>query len=196
MQVSMSTASRTNGRLPSEFERRALEKREQSPRLRFKVGDLVVYGSHGIARVRATSNSGVGGADVIVLEFEDGLSMTLPVERAHARLRALVGVAEIASVQRALRSKEASEPATWRLRRKMMQEKINAGDAVGLAEIVRDAAQRDTRVIDRGQTTSLSLTERQLYLRARKLLAAEIGAFQGADEAAGDEWIEKQLVES
>ena len=69
------------------------------------------------------------------------------------------------------------------------------GEAVGLAEGIRDGVRRANRATVPGGPAQMSLSERQLYLKARKLLSQEIGAARGiaADEA--DAWITEQLGE-
>ncbi len=161
---------------------------------RLRVGDLVVYGAHGIGRVSAIDGAGRGRPGVVVVEFENALRMTLPIAQAHARLRRLVDDAEIASVSKALRSTEPADPVSWRLRKKISEEKIASGEAIGLAEVVRDAVTREALTDVRGRPIALSWQDRRVYLQARKLLAAEVGAFHGTDLSEGDDWIERQLT--
>src|SRR5438876_6352037 len=73
----------------------------EEPRL--AVGDLVVYASHGIGRVESRKDHGRNGG-VLVLVFENGLKVTLPLDRARSTLRALPGEAELEAVQRTLGS--------------------------------------------------------------------------------------------
>jgi RNA polymerase-interacting CarD/CdnL/TRCF family regulator len=72
--------------------------------------------------------------------------------------------------------------------------KVIDGDATGLAEVIRDASRRDERAAARKEPGKLSLTERQLYLTARQLLADEIGASRGVDPSEADAWIGDQLA--
>jgi hypothetical protein len=71
---------------------------------------------------------------------------------------------------------------------------VTSGEAAGLAEVIRDASRRNERATARKEPGRLSLTERQLYLKARKLLADEIGASRGVDAPAADAWIGDQLA--
>ena len=68
-------------------------------------------------------------------------------------------------------------------------DKIAAGEPVGLAEVVRDAVVRQRR----SPSGALSMYERELYLKARRLLAAELGAATATDEAQAEAWIDGQL---
>ena len=70
---------------------------------------------------------------------------------------------------------------------------MTVGDAVSLAEVVRDGVRREAREPRGGEAVKLSLTERQLYLKARRLLADEIGVSRGVGALEADTWIGDQL---
>jgi RNA polymerase-interacting CarD/CdnL/TRCF family regulator len=120
--------------------------------------------------------------------------VTLPVDRASAYLRPLAGESEVAAVAKTLRATGAAEDDSWQRRTKAAKGKLVAGDAVALAEIVRNAVRRDGQATPGGGTIRLSAYERELYLEARQLLAAELGISRGVDEVAADAWIEDQLT--
>src|SRR5690349_756878 len=69
--------------------------------LRLAVGDRVVYASHGIGRIESREPHGASG-ELLVLVFESGLKVTLPLERAQNALRSLSGEPELEEVQRTL----------------------------------------------------------------------------------------------
>jgi RNA polymerase-interacting CarD/CdnL/TRCF family regulator len=71
---------------------------------------------------------------------------------------------------------------------------VAGGDPLGLAEVVRDGARRQRRLIAKRNGSQLSPSERDLYIRARKLLSGEIGVVQGLEPAEADAWIEEQLA--
>jgi len=156
------------------------------------VGSFVVYGGHGVGRVILIQDaeSALDLRRTVVLEFAGGLSVTLPLQRAVTCLRPLVGEVELTHVREVLRSREARIEESWQARTKITRAKLAAGEAVGLAEVVRDLAVRQ-RGFSEG--TTLSSHERELYLRARRLLAAELAAATERDEAGADAWIEAQL---
>lgn len=160
------------------------------------VGDLVVYASHGIGRIARRENRGTRGAraDVVVLEFADGLSVTLPVERAAEYLRPVSGKAQIARVQKTLRGITEPGGEAWQKRFRATQIKVAVGEALALAEVVRDGARRDDGPTVRGEPGRLSASERDLYIKARRLLAAEISAARGIDLAEADAWIGDQVA--
>jgi RNA polymerase-interacting CarD/CdnL/TRCF family regulator len=64
---------------------------------------------------------------------------------------------------------------------------------VELAEVVRDGAQRKRALAARSSKSHLASGERDLYVRARRLLSEEIHVVRGVEEADADAWIEEQL---
>ena len=164
-------------------------------RVRLAVGDVVVYAAHGVGRVAAREKRVVLGAaqEVLVLELAGGLSVTLPVERARELLRPLLSKADLRRVQETLRRDHTLSEDVWLIRRKDTQVKVAGGDPLGLAEVVRDCARREQRLIA-NTGSQLSPSERDLYKRARRLLSAEIGLARDLELAEADDWIEEQLA--
>ena len=162
--------------------------------MRLAVGDVVVYAVHGVGRVAAREKRVVLGAaqEILVLELADGLSVTLPIERARELLRPLLSEGDLRRVQKALREDHTPSDDVWLKRRKDTQVKVKGGDPLGLAEVVRDGARREQSLI--AKRSRLSPSERDLYMRARRLLSGEIGLARGLEPAAADAWIEEQLA--
>ena len=153
-----------------------------------------MYGSHGAGRVASRQKRGLGEpCEIVVLDFAAGLSVTLPLERALEYLRPLAGETEMACVRTTLREDRAPSEEGWLKRYKATQAKVTAGETVGLAEVVRDSVRRDRRSTVYGRTKQLSSSERQLYLKARRLLADEIGLGCGFEPSEADDWITNQL---
>ena len=159
------------------------------------VGDSVVYASHGLGRVtlKETRNARDVECEVVVVEFREGLSVTLPLERAFEYLRPVSDEAELEQVRRVLRGSPV-EAAVWQTRLRVAQEKVAVGSAIGLAEVIRNSARRDEEIRARGNGGMLSLAERGLYQKARQLLADEIGSSRGIESAEADAWIDEQLA--
>ena len=166
----------------------ALAAGAQAP-LRLAVGDLVVYASHGIGRVESREDH-QGNGGTLVLLFENGLKVTLPLDRAQNALRSLSGEPELKEVQRTLGGD--SHPAAlehWSRRHRNAQAKLVAGSVSGLAEIVRDGEHRERARAKSGTASIRS----QLYRNARKLLVAEVAAARGIEPDAADAWIVQQI---
>jgi RNA polymerase-interacting CarD/CdnL/TRCF family regulator len=152
------------------------------------VGDLVVYASHGIGRVESREDHGESG-ETLVLVFENGLRVTLPLDRARSALRALSGEEELEAVQRTLGSDAPATSEHWSRRHRNSQAKLAGGTVSGLAEIVRDGAQRER---DRAKGGTAPFTN-QLYRTARQLLIAEVARVRGIEPDAADAWIVEQI---
>jgi CarD family transcriptional regulator len=160
------------------------------------VGDAVVYPAHGVGRVLARERRMVQGAmqEVVVLELAEGLSVTLPIDLARRQLRPLLSETDLGRVQKTLREDHTPSDDLWLKRRKNTQVKLAGGDPLGLAEVVRDGALRERRLIAKHNGSQLSAGERDLYRRARRLLSGEIGLAHGLDPVDADAWIEEQLA--
>jgi RNA polymerase-interacting CarD/CdnL/TRCF family regulator len=156
--------------------------------LRLRVGDRIVYGFHGVGLIAASGNE----PSTIVVEFSSGLRVTLPVARAREALRALSSESDLTRVGQILAAGEAPGEPQWSKRFRATREKITDGHVAGLAEVVRDGAHRERRQTTRSGS-STSPAERQLYIRARQLLAEEVGAARGIDLLEADDWITAQI---
>lgn len=116
------------------------------------------------------------------------------MERARELLRPLLSEADLRSVQRTLREEHTPSDLAWLKRRKDTQMKVAGGDPLRLAEVVRDGALRERRLVAKRAGSQLSLSERALYLKARRLLSGEIGLAHGLEPGEADAWIEEQLA--
>ena len=164
--------------------------------MKLAVGDVVVYPAYGAGRVAAREKRVVLGAEqeVVVLELGDGLSVTLPMHLARELLRPLVSEAGLRRVQETLREDGAPSGDVWVKRVKQVQAKLRGGDPLGLAEIVRDGARRERTVTANGTNSKLSISEKELCVKAQKRLSGEIGLARGLDRAEVDAWIDEQLA--
>lgn len=157
------------------------------------VGELVVYAGHGAGRVvaREQRSSGEARQEVVVIELSGNLTVTLPVTLARDNLRPLATEREMANVEQTLRTTAPPGEPVWLKRHKATRAKLAAGQLVGLAEIVSDGNSRHS-----AGTGRLSVSERELYLKARRLLASEIALVRGIQTATADDWIADQLTRS
>ena len=161
------------------------------PELNLAVGDIVVYASHGIGCIEARLSGDEDRRDLVVIAFESGLKVTLPVARAHGSLRRPSGEPEFAHVRRILGEAPGPRLEPWTKRLRSMQDRVNGGEVARLAEVVRDGLGREREQPARAGALKAS-SERGLYLQARKLLAAEIAFARGIDAADADAWIVEQ----
>jgi RNA polymerase-interacting CarD/CdnL/TRCF family regulator len=160
--------------------------------LDLSIGALVVYGGHGLGRVtgRRPSDGEDGQAATIVVEFTSGLSVILPLARAESCLRSPADAKAFEAVRAVLRSQNTTIERSWQTRTQTARAKIAAGEPVGLAEVVRDGAERQRRFAAGSKPSD---AEQQLYQKARRLLTAELAVATNIDEAEADTWIETQL---
>jgi CarD family transcriptional regulator len=163
--------------------------------MKLAVGDAVVYGTHGIGRVVALKKqAGQGDSqDVVVVELGDGLTATLPLERARGQLRPVASKADVSRVRETLREDRNLSFDPWLSRRREVLEKLAAGTLDGLAEIVSEGAQRERIRVANGGNARLPTAEREVFVKARGLLAGEIALALSLQPSAADDWIEEQL---
>jgi CarD family transcriptional regulator, regulator of rRNA transcription len=163
--------------------------------VRLAVGDIVVYGSHGAGPVTARRTRDDRGMrqEVIVLALAGGLSIELPLERARELLRPLADESDMSRVQATLGADRALSGDPWLKRRRDSLAKLTSGDPIGLAEIIRDSARRESSRSAKGAKVELSPGERELFRKARQLLSTEIAFVRGVDPDQANTWIDQQL---
>ena len=161
--------------------------------MRLRVGEIVVYGGHCPGRViaRKTGTTDAVFQEVVVLEFAATLMVTLPLPLAREQLRPLATKQELDGVKQTLRASPPVEEPLWLRRQKATRAKLAEGEPMGLAEVVSAGALRL-----QGNGGRLSVSERDLYLKARRLLAAEIGHIRGIEPTQAEGGITAQLVEA
>jgi CarD family transcriptional regulator, regulator of rRNA transcription len=159
------------------------------------VGDLVVYGNHGVGSIAARKEQRVLGAtrEVVVVELEDELTVTLPLELAQTQLRPIATGADLRRVREALRGDGELSVDPWLSRRRETMAKLTAGNPVQLAEIVSEGAQRERMRAAKGSKPQLSSGEREIFTKARRLLSGEIALALDIQPSAADGWIDKHL---
>jgi CarD family transcriptional regulator len=163
--------------------------------VRLRVGDVVVYRAHGVGRVVARETRSLRGAEqeVVAIELAEGLTVTLPLERARELLRPPLGEADVRRVQKTLRESVEVSGEPWLSRQRTALAKLASGDPVDLAEILRDGAARERALAAKGSRTQLSPGERDLFGRARDLLASEIALARAIPSDDAERWIDEQL---
>ena len=156
------------------------------------VGDVVVYGAHGAGTVEARETRRIDGRQqsIVVLAFAGGLSVQLPLAVAQGQLRPIVNEADVATIEQILGATRPISKESWLKRRRPAQAKL--GDAIGLAEIIRDGNVRETAP-GRKLGSRLAPGERELVHRARVLLATEIAMARDVTVGGGEAWIDQQL---
>ncbi|MBN2753101.1 MAG: CarD family transcriptional regulator [Rhodospirillaceae bacterium] len=144
----------------------------------FKAGDHVVYPTHGVGNVLAVELQRVGGMELelIVIAFEqDRMTLKVPVMKAQqAGLRKLSNKKVMQTALTTLKGRATVRRAMWSRRAQEYEAKINSGDPVSIAEVVRDL-HRNARNAEQ------SYSERQIYEQALERLAHEVAAVEEID---------------
>ena len=159
----------------------------------FSVGDHVVYPAHGVGEVKGIETQTVAGMslEVYVITF-DHEKMTLRVPTKKARTAGLRGLAEGKIVTQALttlKGRARIKRTMWSRRAQEYEAKINSGDLISIAEVVRDLHRAENQ-------PEQSYSERQLYESALDRMAREVAAIQKIDRDSAIGLLTKSLVKA
>jgi CarD family transcriptional regulator len=157
----------------------------------FKTNEFIVYPSHGVGQIIAIEEQEVAGAklELFVINFVKD-KMTLRVPTAKIASVGMRKLAEAPLVRRALdtlKGRARVKRTMWSRRAQEYEAKINSGDIVAIAEVVRDLYRSDTQ-------PEQSYSERQLYEAALDRLSREMSAVQRITETEAIKEIEAALA--
>ena len=157
----------------------------------FDVGDKVVYPHHGAGKVIRKEVREVLSQKreylTIKIQHND-MTVQVPTENAEkVGLRTVIGDKEVAVVLKALTGSSTEMPKNWNRRFKHNRDKMKTGDVMELAEVVRNLALRD-------HEKGLSTGEKQMFVKAKKILASELMYAKNMDEDECHEWLEEVLA--
>jgi CarD family transcriptional regulator len=149
--------------------------------LSFDVGDYVVYPKHGVGRVIELQSTDIAGMqlELYVLRFEkEKMTLRVPTNKAESvGMRKLSSDKTMQEALATLRGKPKVKRTMWSRRAQEYEAKINSGDLVSIAEVVRDLFRPD-------DAPEQSYSERQIFEAASTRLARELGAMEQIDEKA------------
>ncbi|MBW0151410.1 MAG: CarD family transcriptional regulator [Phenylobacterium sp.] len=159
--------------------------------LDFQVGDHVVYPAHGVGQVQAIETQDVAGLslEVYVITF-DHEKMTLRVPTGKARSSGLRSLAEgdvVSQALNTLKGRARVKRTMWSRRAQEYEAKINSGDLISIAEVVRDLHRAENQ-------PEQSYSERQLYESALDRMAREVAAIERIDRDAAIVMLNKSLL--
>jgi CarD family transcriptional regulator len=157
----------------------------------FKINEFIVYPAHGVGQIMAIEEQEVAGAklELFVINFVKD-KMTLRVPTAKIAAVGMRKLAETALVKRAietLKGRARIKRTMWSRRAQEYEAKINSGDIVAIAEVVRDLFRSESQ-------PEQSYSERQLYEAALDRLSREIAAVQHVTETEAVKEIEAALA--
>ena len=157
----------------------------------YKVGDKVVYPHHGAGTVVKKETREVLGEKreyLTIKILHNDMTVHVPSENADkVGLRRVIGEKEIGGVLTALTGVSTEMPKNWNRRFKHNRDKMKTGDILELAEVVRNLALRD-------REKGLSTGEKQMFVKAKKILASELMYAKDMDEETCADWLEEVLA--
>jgi CarD family transcriptional regulator len=158
----------------------SIPQRQPSKQVEFKAGDHVVYPTHGVGTVQGIETMSAAGhsLQVIVVTFDENrMTLRVPVGKAASSgLRKLAGPESMKEALDTLKGRARIKRTMWSRRAQEYEAKINSGDPIAIAEVVRDLHR------NAGQPDQ-SFSERQIYEQALDRLAAELAAIDRTDKA-------------
>ena len=157
----------------------------------FDPKDYIVYPTHGVGYIKSIEKQEIAGSQVelFVINFEkDKMTLRVPVGKAeHVGMRKLSTPKMMDTALVTLKGRARVKRTMWSRRAQEYEAKINSGDPVSIAEVVRDL-HRSANQPDQ------SYSERQIYEAALQRLARELAAVEKIDEDAATERLEKMLL--
>ena len=157
----------------------------------FSAGDYVVYPTHGVGRVQGLETQEISGhtLKLIVIKFEkDRMTLRVPVGKANdSGLRKLSSRKMMDTALATLKGRSRIKRTMWSRRAQEYEAKINSGDPVLIAEVVRDLHRK-------ADQPDQSYSERQMYQAALERLVRELAAVEKIDEMAAATKLEELLA--
>jgi CarD family transcriptional regulator len=157
----------------------------------YKVGDKVVYPHHGAGTVVKREKREVLGEKreyLTIKILHNDMTVNVPAENAErVGLRKVIDEEAVKKVVKYLTSGGTEMPKNWNRRFKHNRDKMKTGDIYELAEVVRNLALRDGE-------KGLSTGEKQMYVKAKKILASELMYAKTMSEDDALEWLEETLT--
>ena len=147
----------------------------------FSIGDHVVYPAHGVGSVAGIEHQEVAGLslEVYVITFDhEKMTLRVPTKKAKtAGLRSLAATNVVSQALTTLKGRARIKRTMWSRRAQEYEAKINSGDLISIAEVVRDLHRADNQ-------PEQSYSERQLYESALDRMAREVAAIESIDRDA------------
>jgi CarD family transcriptional regulator len=159
----------------------------------FRTNEFVVYPAHGVGQILAIEEQEIAGAklELFVINFmKDKMTLRVPTAKvANVGMRKLSEPALVKRALDTLKGRARVKRTMWSRRAQEYEAKINSGDIVAIAEVVRDLYRSESQ-------PEQSYSERQLYEAALDRLSREIAVVQHVTETEAVKEIESQLAKS
>ena len=161
--------------------------------IEFELGDNVVYPHHGAGQVIKKENKKIFGETreylTIKILHNDMTVMVPSCNAGKAGLRRVIDEETVKKVLGVLTADCSEMPKNWNRRFKHNRDKIKTGDIYELAEVVRNLGLREWE-------KGLSTGEKQMFTRAKKILASELMYALDKDEEAAEAYLDDLLSDS
>jgi CarD family transcriptional regulator len=161
--------------------------------LSFDVGDYVVYPKHGVGRVIELQSTDIAGMELelYVLRFEkEKMTLRVPTNKAESvGMRKLSSDKTMQEALATLKGKPKVKRTMWSRRAQEYEAKINSGDLIAVAEVVRDLYRSERQ-------PEQSYSERQLFEQALERMAREIAAVKKIDDDMAIKEVEAFLAKN
>ena len=161
--------------------------------IEFELGDNVVYPHHGAGQVCAKEDKEIFGERreyLTIKILHNDMTVMVPTENAAlAGLRRVIDEETVKKVLDVLRDDVSDMPKNWNRRFKHNRDKIKTGDIYELSEVVRNLALRENE-------KGLSSGEKQMYTRAKKILASELMYALDKSEDEAEAYLDELLSRS
>jgi CarD family transcriptional regulator len=148
-------------------------------KINFKIGELVVYPAHGVGRITNVEEQEIAGTklELYIVDFEkEKLRLKVPTNRAEQKgMRHLADRSLIEQAMKVIRGRARIKRTMWSRRAQEYDAKINSGDVIAVAEVIRDLYRSDRQ-------PEQSYSERQLFEQALARFARELAAVRKVDE--------------
>ena len=156
----------------------------------FQTEEYIVYPAHGVGQIVSIDKHEVAGIELemFVISFEkDKMTLRIPIEKASAiGLRSVSSPDLILKAMETLKGRARVKRAMWSRRAQEYEQKINSGDLIAIAEVVRDLHRND-------EQREQSYSERQLYEAALERLTRELAVVDGVEESAAQAKVDQVL---
>lgn len=156
----------------------------------YKVGDKVVYPHHGAGTVVKKETRTILGQEreyLTIKILHNDMTVNVPTENAdRVGLRKVIDEQMVERVVEVLHGSGTKMPKNWNRRFKYNRDKMKTGDIFELAEVVRNLSLRD-------QEKGLSTGEKQMFVKAKKILASELMYAKIMDEDEAAAWLDEVL---
>ena len=156
----------------------------------FKVGEKVVYPHHGAGTIVKKEKREVLGEKreyLTIKILHNDMTVNVPCANAEkVGLRRVIDEEMVKKVTKALTGGGTAMPKNWNRRFKHNRDKMKTGDIFELAEVVRNLSLRD-------HEKGLSTGEKQMFVKAKKILASELMYAKNLDEEQAAEWLDGVL---